>query len=391
MRNKRADMWGPYFFLVLSFLSLAAFSLLLPRAAPAQSQPDWRERWEQTLSAARKEGKVVVWGPPGAVGEALSQSFKKAFPDIDIEYSGASGRDQATKLRAERDGGVYSVDLIISGTTTAIARVKGIKAADPIKSALILPEVADLKHWMENRLQFADAEGLYNLVFINQLWPIVTYNLKEVKPDEIDELYELLNPKWAGKIVINDPMLGGSGHVTFQWIWRVLGADKAKDYYKKIRAQAGAVDRDVRRMVEWVAQGKYAILVSPTGLENQLLQRGLKFGLLPEFKDYGGYTSPAFGSLSLINRAPHPNAVKVFLNWLLGKEGQMAWSKVMGEPSRRLDVPTDHVPSYRLPRPGGRYWTADYKPGDRYWVSYVEKNVVRSEEEDKAVKDLFGK
>ena len=386
MRNRRAELC-----IILSSLILAAFSVLLPQAAAAQPAPDWRERWEKILGGAKKEGKVVVWGPPGELREALSQGFKKSFPDIDIEYSGASGRDQATKLRAERDGGVYSVDVIISGTTTSITRIKGIKAADPIKPALILPEVADLKYWMENRLQFADAEGLYTLVFINQLWPIVAYNLQEVKPDEIDELYELLNPKWAGKIVINDPLLGGSGHVTFQWIWRVLGADKAKDYYKKIRAQAGAVDRDYRRMVEWIAQGKYAILLSPTGLEYQLLQRGLKFGLLPEFKDYGGYTSPAFGSLSLINRAPHPDAAKVFLNWLLSKEGQTTWSKVMGEPSRRVDVPTDHVPSFRITKPGGKYWPRDYKPGDRYWVSYVEENVVRSQEEDKAVKELFGK
>jgi len=386
MRNRRAGLR-----IILFSLILTAFSVLLPRATPAQPAPDWKERWEKILGGAKKEGKVVVWGPPGELREALSQGFKKSFPDIDIEYSGASGRDQATKLRAERDGGVYSVDVIISGTTTSITRIKGIKAADPIKPALILPEVADLKYWMENRLQFADAEGLYTLVFINQLWPIVAYNLQEVKPDEIDELYELLNPKWAGKIVINDPMLGGSGHVTFQWIWRVLGADKAKDYYKKIRAQAGAVDRDYRRMVEWIAQGKYAILLSPTGLEYQLLQRGLKFGLLPEFKDYGGYTSPAFGSLSLINRAPHPDAAKVFLNWLLSKEGQTTWSKVMGEPSRRVDVPTDHVPSFRITKPGGKYWPRDYKPGDRYWVSYVEENVVRSQEEDKAVKELFGK
>jgi len=386
MRNRRADPC-----IILFSLILAAFSLLLPQTTPAQPAPDWKERWEKILGGAKKEGKVVVWGPPGELREALSQGFKKSFPDIDIEYSGASGRDQATKLRAERDGGVYSVDVIISGTTTSITRIKGIKAADPIKPALILPEVADLKYWMENRLQFADAEGLYTLVFINQLWPIVAYNLQEVKPDEIDELYELLNPKWAGKIVINDPMLGGSGHVTFQWIWRVLGADKAKDYYKKIRAQAGAVDRDYRRMVEWIAQGKYAILLSPTGLEYQLLQRGLKFGLLPEFKDYGGYTSPAFGSLSLINRAPHPDAAKVFLNWLLSKEGQTTWSKVMGEPSRRVDVPTDHVPSFRITKPGGKYWPRDYKPGDRYWVSYLEENVVRSQEEDKAVKELFGK
>ena len=392
MRNRRADMSGPYLFLiVLSGLILAAFSLFLPQVASAQPMPDWKERWEKILSAAKKEGKVVVWGPPGVYRDALSQGFKTRFPEIDFEYTGAAGRDQATKINAERDGGVFSLDVLISGTTTMLSRVKSIKALDPIKPVLMFPEVIDPKYWLENRLEFADAEQVYNVVFINQLWPILAYNLREVKPEEIDDLPKLLNPKWKDRIVINDPMLGGSGHVTFQWLWRVLGPDKAKEYYKNIRTQAGAVDRDYRRMVEWIAQGKYAVLLSPTGLEQQLLQRGLKFGLLPEFKDYGGYVSPALGSVGLVNRAPHPNAAQVFLNWLLSRDGQTSWSKSTGEPSRRTDVPIDHVAPFLVAKPGAKYWSQDYKPGYRYWISYSEVNAVRTPEEDKAVKELFGK
>jgi hypothetical protein len=71
----------------------------------------------------------------------------------------------------------------------------------------------------------------------------------------------------------------------------------------------------------------------------QLATRGLKFGVVSEFKDLGGYVSAAFGSAMLVNKAPHPNATTVFLNWFLTKEGQTVWSKGMGYVSRRLDVP----------------------------------------------------
>ncbi len=86
----------------------------------AESQSDWKQRWEKALAGAKKEGKVVVWGPPGElIRKALTEGFSKAFPDITIEYSGARGGEQATRIKAERDGGVYSVDLLLSGTTTA--------------------------------------------------------------------------------------------------------------------------------------------------------------------------------------------------------------------------------------------------------------------------------
>ncbi|HEX5605012.1 MAG TPA: extracellular solute-binding protein [Candidatus Binatia bacterium] len=112
----------------------------------------------------------------------------------------------------------------------------------------------------------------------------------------------------------------------------------------------------------------------------QLQKRGLKFGVIPEFKDYGAYLTPGFGSAMFVNRAPHPNAGKVFLNWLLGKEGQTAFSKGMGYVSRRLDVPTDHVPSYWVP-----------KTGVKYWPGYYEEDAKMSSEQEGFLKTLFGR
>jgi ABC-type Fe3+ transport system substrate-binding protein len=382
-------------YLDLVFLRLTILGLLVLVWFPlafAQTKPDWKQRWDKVLSEAKKEGKVVVWGPPGElIRDAMTQGFGKAFPDIAIEYSGARGSEQATRIKAERDGGIFSIDTLLSGTTTAIIQMKPMKALDPVEPALILPEVTDVKYWLNNTLEFADKEGKYDLVFVNQLKMPLVYNLGQVKLEEVDSIHKLLDPKWKGKYVVNDPLPSGSGNVTFRWLWRVLGPEKATEYYRKIRDNAAVVDRDQRRQIEWVAQGKYAFLVAPSdGVMQQLLQRGLKFGVLPEFKE-GTYLTASFGSAMLINKPPHPNAATVFLNWVLGKDGQTAWSRAMNHTSRRVDVPTDHLPPYVIPKPGVKFFSGTPKPGDRYWISHHEQNVKRSKEETKILKELFGR
>jgi iron(III) transport system substrate-binding protein len=373
-------------------LSCAALLLFITDAY-AQNEPDWRQRWDKTLNAAKKEGRVVVWGPPGEViREAMTREFKKAYPDITIEYSGARGGEQAVRIKAERDGGVYSVDVLLSGTTTAITQMKPMRALDPIEPALILPAVVDPKYWRGNKLEFADPTTRTDMVFSTMLKTPLVFNPKLAKAEQIDELHDLLDPKWKGKFVINDPLPSGSGNVTFRWIWRLMGPEKAKDYYRRIRANAALADRDQRRQIEWVAQGKYAFLLAPSdGTLGQLLGRGLKLGVVPEFKDYGTYVTSSFGSAMLLNKAPHANAATIFLNWVLSKEGQTAWSKAMDHVSRRLDVPTDHLPPYIVPPADAKFFSGAPKPGDRYWLSYTEENVQRSAEETQILKELFGR
>lgn len=366
--------------------------LALPSQGWAQAPVDWKKTWDAVLREAKNEGKVVVYGPPGeVVRKAIVEGFSRAYPFITIEYSGARGSEHVAKLRAERDAGIYSVDVFNGSNLVANFNLRPIGALDPIRPALILPEVADLKHWRDGRLEFSDSAGLHHLVFTSTIFPILMYNLQQVKPEEIDEPHELLDPKWKGRIVINDPLLPSAAYAIFQWVWRALGPNKSTDYYRKIRGQAGAVDRDYRRQIEWVVQGKYAMLLGPSSLMYQLAKRGLSFGVIPEFKDLGAYVSDSFGGLSLMNRAPHPNAAKVFINWLLDKEGQTAWSTAMAQVSRRADVPADHVPSYMVPKPGARYWVSNYKAGDRYWLSYAESTSKRTEDEEKVLKELFGR
>jgi ABC-type Fe3+ transport system substrate-binding protein len=57
----------------------------------------------------------------------------------------------------------------------------------------------------------------------------------------------------------------------------------------------------------------------------------------------GNYMTAGSGNLSIMKNYPHPNATKVFVNWLLGHEGQTIFTDSMGQGTRRLDVPTTEL------------------------------------------------
>jgi iron(III) transport system substrate-binding protein len=364
-----------------SLLGLVALFLFVANAH-AQPRGNWKEEWDSVVAKAKQEGTVVVWSTPGELlRRAITEGFKKAFPGINVEYTGAPGGQLATKLAAEREGGVYNLDVLVTGADTHSIRVKPLKALDPIRPALLLPEVTDTKYWRDNRLEFIDAEKQNVVAFVNQTSPVAGYNLKQVKPEEISRLNDLLAPKWKERIVISDPTTPGAAQSWFHWVWNTLGPEKATDFFKRLRAQADSISRDWRRELEWVAQGKHDILIAPgLTVAYQLLSEGVQFGMLWEFQDAGTWITVAAGSVSMINRAPHPNAAKVFINWLLSRDGQTTWSKTLNMVSRRLDVPTDHIPAGAIPRAGGKYW-----------LSYQEQVIVMSPEETRTLKEIFGR
>ena len=89
-----------------------------------------------------------------------------------------------------------------------------------------------------------------------------------------------------------------------------------------------------------------------------------------------GAMGSGFGTVSMLDRAPHPNAAKVYINWLLSKAGQTDWGK-SGENSRRLDVPhpdPDHFP----------------KAGVTYIAEQAEENVGTREQAAAMAKQYIG-
>ena len=75
------------FLLVCLFIP---WSPLAPLASSlAQSEPAWQQQWDKTTAAAKKEAKVVVFGPAGElIRNALTVGFNKSFPGIRLEYVG---------------------------------------------------------------------------------------------------------------------------------------------------------------------------------------------------------------------------------------------------------------------------------------------------------------
>jgi ABC-type Fe3+ transport system substrate-binding protein len=356
---------------------LVALSLATFVAHPVHAE----ESWGRTVAAAKREGKVVVFGPAGEIlRTALLGSFKKSYPDIRLEYAGGRAVEHATKIKAERDGGVYSVDVFIGGAATMLD-LGALGALERLDAALILAEVREPRYWRENRLEFTNPATRFALVFSSQPNPPIIYHQRQAASEQVDELYELLDPKWKGKAVLNDPLPVGAGSSLFRWLWRTLGPDRATDFIRKLRVQAGAVDRDQRRQIEWVAQGKYSWLLGPnSSMIYQLAQRGLKFGILPEFKDYGTHIGTGSGCIALMNRAPRRNAALLFINWFLGREGQAAWSGAVDLQTRRVDISLEHIPQYLR-----------QKAGVKYWISYYENDARRSPEEDALITELFGR
>jgi ABC-type Fe3+ transport system substrate-binding protein len=107
-----------------------------------------------------------------------------------------------------------------------------------------------------------------------------------------------------------------------------------------------------RQQLEWLARGDYAIGI---GHNNSVMEEFVTKGLplaqvtADDIKE-ANYVTAAIASVSLVNRAPRPNAAKVFINWLLSKETLTAWSKATGFWSRRMDVSHDHLEPGLIPK-----------------------------------------
>lgn len=330
--------------------------LSLAQAQPS-GKPSWQEEWERLQAAAKKEGRVVVWGPPGAEArQALTSGFQKAFPAIEVEYTGASGSKVAPRLLAERKAGQYLVDIHIGGTTTMLESLLPAGALDPIRPALIRPDAIDPNKWWQGRLDFSDQAAKYNLVFSTNVKTPAAINPRIVKKESLRSYWDLIGAKWQGRIGMRDPMTAGPGlaTATFWYAQPSLGKEFIRNFFMQ---QKITLSRDDRQLLEWVARGDYLVAVAPSELHaTGLKSKGLPIELVrAEQLKESSYLTAGFGSVVLVNQAPHPNAARLYLNWLLSREGQTEWSRVSGYVSRRLDVPRDHLDPALIPQEGVTY------------------------------------
>lgn len=342
---------------------------------PAQSQAIWEQEWLKALNMAKKEGKVVIYTSAGGEPRtALIERFTSQY-GITVEAIAMQGGLLAEKLMSERRAGLELVDIIIAGAATYIPLLTPEGPFTPSESMLILPDVKNPDMWYQKKLLWLDPEHRVLIFFAYPMGPMII-NSQLVMPEEISSYHDLLNPKWKGKIVFHKPTIPGVGQQFFGTMGlSVLGADWLRSFAK----QEPAVIDDRRQLVEWVAQGKYPIgLAAVTYTVDEFQKAGapIKWNVPKE----GTWLTSGHGSLAVAKGAPHPNATKVYLNWLLGKEGQTIFSKASGQQSARIDVPSDFLNPVTVRSPSAKYFNALSE-------EYLRRN---TDEQYRIARDIFG-
>jgi iron(III) transport system substrate-binding protein len=349
--------------IILSFL-LVAFCVATANAA--ESKPNWQAEWERTVRAAEEEGQLTVYvSGYGALID--SGTFQKAYPKIKVTSVTGSGTQLAPRIVAERRGEKYLADVYSGGGTSLYQNLYLGKMLDPIKSALILPEVVDPSKWWEGKQKYVDREGRYIFVFEGNVAAGASpaYNTNLINPKDYRSFWDFLNPKLKGKIVSPDirRVRGFGPSMQYLYYHADLGPEFLRRFYGEMDVTLTA---DLRQALDWLAVGKFSLSMPTQGSYTaKAKMQGLPVDEFdPHHFKEGASLSVAFGQLALMNRAPHPNAAKVFVNWLLSREGQSAFQRIISTPgeaknSRRIDVPKDHIPASERRSDGVKYFDGD--------------------------------
>jgi ABC-type Fe3+ transport system substrate-binding protein len=332
-----------------AFFAVAVYFSFGATTAVAGQADAWQADWDKTVQAAKKEGQLVLYG--SADFEFLFAEFHKKYPEIKVTGVFGRGADVAKRLMSERRAAKYLADLYVNGMTTGYNVFYKGKALDPMPPQLVLPEVVDTSKWWQGKHHYVDPENQFLFNINGEARIVLAYNTKLVNPAEIKSYQDVLNPKWKGKIVGYDPNLGGAGDaMRFFYYHKGLG----REFIKRVLTETDIViSNDTRQMGDWLAGGKFALSIfAPISrMDLDLMQtQGLPVAwFAPDHLKEGAYITAGSGGVALINKAPHPNAAKVALNWLLSREGQIAYQRIFtqgndGPDSLRVDIPKDKVP-----------------------------------------------
>jgi iron(III) transport system substrate-binding protein len=356
----RGTMRTPYGFVAL-LLTVIVLSKTSAFAAAALTSTD--PAWNSVVAAAKKEGKVVIVGPSGSdVRDAYTVGFQKKYPEIEVDFSGMRGAEVAPKLLAELNAKQYLTDIAVAGTTTALVSLVPANAVVPLQPYLVGPDAKDVSKWRDRKYHFSDSTEKFNLYFGSRVQVAFIYNTELTPPatmkTKIKTWQDLLNPEWKGKIAVLDPRQAGAGLDLSTYWYTNEKTGLGKEFIRKLfTTQEVFVSREEQQILDFVARGRYFIAIGPSGtLTFQLISRGLPLALFGSGAlQGGGFVTASNGTITVVRNAPHQNAVKVYLDYLLSRDGQVSWSKASGLASLRTDVPKDHIPDVLVPDEGIKY------------------------------------
>jgi ABC-type Fe3+ transport system substrate-binding protein len=259
--------------------------------------------WAQAVNvdAAKKEGKVVVYGAqvPQAM-KPLHAAFEKKY-GISVEYWRGSSTQVSERALTEWRAGKPGFDVVEGNRGVQL-----IMRDDGLFQKYIPPSSEKFP------AKFKEKDGM---ITPWRVLPIsILYNTDMVKPGELPKTFDdLLQPKWSGKITMPDP----TRHTTtaqFLWNLNKFKGDKWLDLVRGLAKQRPLLVESLAPVTTTIIKGEAPVGITYIKYVKQY-KGPVSYVLMDKY-----LTDPNYMSLSA--KAAHANAAKLYLDFICSAEGQ---------------------------------------------------------------------
>jgi ABC-type Fe3+ transport system substrate-binding protein len=342
-------------------------------AFSAELRSSTSQEWDAVVKKAEEEGQVSIYATD-SIGNAqmIWAAFQKRYPKIKLMgTSMGRGSDLFPKLFAERRAGKFLTDVFLGAPSAIYQNLYRAKIIEPIPPVLVHPGVTDLSKWWMGKHHYIEAENQFIFMYESALYgPPISFNTNLINEKEIKSAWDLVQPQWKGKYAaLQVGANQGSTALTYVYYHPQLGPKFIERVYRDMEP---TMFRELRQGADWLSQGKFPLCFMCRRIDRAAMQ-GLP---VAELNPYQVEEKPGLGSgsgaLALMQRHPNPNGAKVFLNWFLSLEGQIAFRQANTDELRvgslREDLPQEILPPLAKRRKDTEYlWInrpewMDFKP-----------------------------
>jgi iron(III) transport system substrate-binding protein len=313
---------------LITLLKGALASTLLTICTAALAQSDgYPASYSDIVAAAKKERKVTVYSPTDSgPANALIAAFQAKYPGVTVDYNDLSNNAIYNRVISEYAARQVGGDVIWSVGLDLQVRI----VEDGLAESYASPEVAHLPDFAKYK----------DSAYLTSIEPgVILYNKKlfpaELLPKTLGDITKLLkdhSSKFQGKVASWDPEKSGQGYVVmyddmrrnpgFWDLMTAFGAAKGRIYSNSGQMREKVVSGE--QLIAFYVNGAYA---------TEWVKASPNLGLI-----YPTDRTSAVSRAALIAKgAPHPNAAKLLLDFMLSKEGQKVMAQA-GLPSVRSDV-----------------------------------------------------
>jgi iron(III) transport system substrate-binding protein len=299
---------------MLRIITLLAFALLASMEAQAQSDLS-------ALIAGAKSDKEVVWYTTTSAGDnqAIVAGFTKKYPFLKVQVLRSTGEKLRQRVLAETSAGQF-----LSDVASVSSMEMGLLKSRNLLQSYDAPEAEKYPTGAKDRDKSFTAIYARNFV--------IGYNTSMLaEKDRPKDWPDLLAPFWKGKFAMDEEEFEWYGTLVDYW-----GREKAGKFIRALAAQQPQLRRGHSLLAQLLAAGEFhAALVFPFEIE-QLKQKGARV-------DWSATSDPIVTSINVIalsTKAPHSNAGKLLINYVLSEEGQTIIKNVSRVPLRPGVKPT---------------------------------------------------